>query len=51
MVWKIHIIPAFSVLRRNSKQAFLFSVKNHDLPDMTGFFLDKVCTVLLQYNP
>lgn len=28
-----------------------FSVKNPDFPDMTGFFLDKVCTVLLQYNP
>ena len=27
---------------------FLFSVKNHDLPDMTGFFLDKV--LLFSYN-
>ena len=48
---EIHTIPAFSVLRRIFKKALLFSVKNPDLPDITGFFLDKVCTALLQYNP
>ena len=46
-----HTIPAFSVLRRIFKKALLFSVKNPDLPHITGFFLDKFCTALLQYNP